>query len=212
MCASGQKPQLLKSGTLIQCKTEKWCLSGLSSSSRASSSSTSFPQDPSSISSSPASLRSDEEVSANPRDPTKTKNQNKNKDNQEAAGNRFRDLPEWLKEFTDNLEDTVLPASANISRDSAIQSALRHTDHEAMLGATWPSVNETSPRSTHVTHLKKNVGTAAVHSAPSWEQLLRAKDKGWTLVTQTTKRNSEKSPIQVEALRKSLECLDQSES
>ena len=89
---------------------------GLSSSSSSRSSSTSFPQDSSRTSSSPASLRSYDtcdQAPGNRRDNPKTK-----KDNQQATGNRLRDLPEWLEEFTENLEDTEVPANAHISRDS----------------------------------------------------------------------------------------------
>ena len=32
--------------------------------------------------------------------------------------NRLRDLAEWLEEFTDNLEDTEMPAPAHISHDT----------------------------------------------------------------------------------------------
>ena len=42
----------------------------------------------------------------------------KNEDNKQAAGNRLRDLPESLQEFTDNLEDAEVPAPANTSHDS----------------------------------------------------------------------------------------------
>ena len=42
----------------------------------------------------------------------------KKKDNKGTTGNRLRDFPEWLQEFTDNLEDTEVPASAYISHDS----------------------------------------------------------------------------------------------
>ena len=48
---------------------------------------------------------------------TKTPDQKK-KDNKGTTGNRLRDFPEWLQEFTDNLEDTEVPASAYISHDS----------------------------------------------------------------------------------------------
>ena len=52
----------------------------------------------------------------------KTKNTNKNGDIIPASGNRLRDLPEWLEEFTENLEDKEVPASrdtpANTSQDS----------------------------------------------------------------------------------------------
>ena len=71
-----------------------------------------------SSSSNPASLRSDEGVSGRWRNPPKTKNQNKNKDNKGAVGDRLRDLSEWLQEFTENLEDAEVPTSANISHDS----------------------------------------------------------------------------------------------
>ena len=85
---------------------------GLSSSSGASSSPTSFPQDPSSTSSSPAHLRSDDEALRKLRDLPKTQKQNKKRDNDGASKNRLRDLPEWLEEFTDNVEDAEVPAFA----------------------------------------------------------------------------------------------------
>ena len=34
------------------------------------------------------------------------------------AEERLRDLPEWLEEFTDNLEDTETPVPAHVSQDS----------------------------------------------------------------------------------------------
>ena len=61
--SSGQKPRLIKNGKEFLCKTENvvpLVVPGLSSDSRTSSSSTSTPQDSSSISSSPATPRSDE--------------------------------------------------------------------------------------------------------------------------------------------------------
>ena len=36
----------------------------------------------------------------------------------ENSDDRLRDLPEWLEEFTDNLEDTQVHAPAHISQDS----------------------------------------------------------------------------------------------
>ena len=41
-----------------------------------------------------------------------------------ASGDRLRDLPEWLEEFTDNLEDIEVSALANTSQDSDSE---RHT-------------------------------------------------------------------------------------
>ena len=108
-----------QTGKRIVCKTETFVpvvLPGLSSSSSASSSSTMLPQD-SSVSSNPPSSRSDEGVSGNWRRPPKTQNKKKG-DDQGAAGDRLRDLPEWLEDFTENLEDTEMPAPANISHDS----------------------------------------------------------------------------------------------
>ena len=72
--------------------------------------------------SSPASQRSDDthaRASRNRGDPTK--NKNKNMDNSQASSNRMRDLRVWL-EFTENLENTEVPAlrdtPANTSQDS----------------------------------------------------------------------------------------------
>ena len=45
-------------------------------------------------------------------------NQIKQKMRTLVTGDRLRDLPEWLEEFTDNLEDTEVPALANTSHDS----------------------------------------------------------------------------------------------
>ena len=103
------RKELLKSVNL-KCAV---CVRQILGSSGASSSSTSYPQDSPSTSSSPASLRSDAEVSGSRGDPSKTqKNQNQNKDNQEAAGNRLARSPGEV------VEDTEVPASANISHDS----------------------------------------------------------------------------------------------
>ena len=63
-----------------------------SSSSSTSSSSASFPEDASGeIPSSPATQRSDDT-------------------NVQALRNRWRDLPAWVEEFTDDLEDKEVPA------------------------------------------------------------------------------------------------------
>ena len=74
-------------------------------------------------SSGPATRRWDDtqaQASENRRDPTKSKIENKNKDNNQATSNRLRDLPDWLK--TENLEETEVPASSdtptNTSQDS----------------------------------------------------------------------------------------------
>ena len=82
----------------------------------ASSSSTSFPQHSSGTSPSPATISSDDahaQASEVRGDPPKRK-----KDNIRATRDRLRDLPEWLEAFTENLEDTEVPALAHTSHDS----------------------------------------------------------------------------------------------
>ena len=77
---------------------------------------TSPPHDSSSSSSSPVSERSDGVAPGKSCNPSKT--QNKKKDDSRDSDDRLRDLPECLEEFTDNLEDTELPASVHSSQDS----------------------------------------------------------------------------------------------
>ena len=118
---SGQKPHLTPTGKTILCKTENFVLvvfPGLSSSSSASSSSTSFPK------THRVFLRVQQvyEVTIlmiKRQETDAIIPKQKNEDNKQAGRNRLRDIPEWLEEFTDNLEDAeVLPALANTSHDS----------------------------------------------------------------------------------------------
>ena len=48
----------------------------------------------------------------------KTQNNNKKRNGSRDADDRFRDLPEWLEELKDDLEDTEMPAPARSSQDS----------------------------------------------------------------------------------------------
>ena len=43
---------------------------------------------------------------------------NKKKNGSRDSDDRLRDLPDWLEEFTDNLEDTGTPVPAHVSQDS----------------------------------------------------------------------------------------------
>ena len=61
---------------------------------------------------------------------------------QGTAGDRLRDLPERVEEFTENLEDTEVPASANISDDS-------DSEHPAKVASKKYSVH------THISPKKK---------------------------------------------------------
>ena len=97
-----------------------------SSSSSASTSSTSLPQDTfGSFPSSPGTQQSGDtnaQASSNPsRDLTKRKNKNTER-GQRCMEKSIARFPEWLEEFTDNLEDKEVPASrdtpANTSQDS----------------------------------------------------------------------------------------------
>ena len=49
--------------------------------------------------------------------PKKKQNTKKKGDDSRDSDDRLRDLLEWLEEFTHNLEDAELPASAHSSRD-----------------------------------------------------------------------------------------------
>ena len=90
--ASGQKPHLTKNGKRILCKTANFVsvvVQGLSLSSSASSSFTSFPQDSSGTSPSPARLQSDDtyyQASGDRGDHSKFKHKNKNEVNNQATG------------------------------------------------------------------------------------------------------------------------------
>ena len=52
--------------------------------------------------------------------PQNQKNKNK-RDGSRDADDRLRDIPEWSEEFTENLEDTEVPAPRHISEDSDSQ-------------------------------------------------------------------------------------------
>ena len=117
----GQKPLFTKKSKEFLRKTEMFVflvVPGLSSSSGTSSSSTSPPQDSSITSSSPATQRSDKQAPGDQRDSTETQNKYKMQNDKQATGDRLRDLPEWLQEFTENLEDTETPVPAHVSQDS----------------------------------------------------------------------------------------------
>ena len=111
---------MTKEGKTILCKTDNivpLVVPALSTSSGSNSSSTSTSLDLSSTG--PAQERND---GLDPRDwcgsPQKTKTQVKERDDNQDSDNRLRDLPEWLEESTDNLEDTEVHAPAHISHDS----------------------------------------------------------------------------------------------
>ena len=114
---------MTREGKTIVCQADNFVplvVPGSSTSSGSNSSSASTLQDLSSTS--PAEERSDELA---PREwygsHPKTQNKNKKRDGNRDSDERLRDLPEWLEEFTDDLEDTELHAPARISQDSDLE-------------------------------------------------------------------------------------------
>ena len=62
--------------------------------------------------------QSEDPAPGNWRDSPKTQDKKKRRDNNQASEDRWRYLPEWLVEFTENLEDAQVPAPAHASHDS----------------------------------------------------------------------------------------------
>ena len=117
----GRKPQLTQKGKNIDCKKKvPFVVPGLSTSSSTSStptSSTSSSQDSvfdvSRYTENPATERSgstSEELRGNPlHRPTETGNTNKNEGHDEIQSDLLHELPDWLKEFRENVVDESNP-------------------------------------------------------------------------------------------------------
>ena len=126
---TGQQPQLTKHGHKITCKTDIYAplvVPGLSSSSGSSSSSTSRPQDQSqnsgesaSASSDPVTNRRDKPAVGNrmPTDPDKPAAGNRKQDTQDEKDTEdpTQEVPEWLQNFTANLEDLEKHVPTHVS-------------------------------------------------------------------------------------------------
>ena len=112
---SGQKPHLTQNGKIINCKKANFVpfvVPGLSTSSSSSSSpasSTSSSRNTVRSTENPATERSgtmSEESRENPsRGSAETENINRNEDDEELRSELLQDLPEWLKDFKENLVD-----------------------------------------------------------------------------------------------------------
>ena len=104
---NGREPRLTKKmGSRLSAKPGTsffLVVPGISSSSTTTSSSTSPPQDLS-ISLDPANTRGNEGATGNC--------------SEEVAENCSEGIPEWLEDFTENLQITEIPAAADISHDS----------------------------------------------------------------------------------------------
>ena len=101
---SGHKPRLTKEGKTIVCKTDTFVglvVPGLFTSSGSNSSST------------PGIVNKISPWAKWRTSPTKVVRIILKRSQSRDADDRLRDLPEWLEEFTDNLEDTEVPAPAH---------------------------------------------------------------------------------------------------
>ena len=68
----------------------------------------------------------------------KSKNKNRKKGNNQATRSRLRDLPEWLEEFTENFEDTEVPALANTSHGSDSERPAKVATRKHSIGTHIP--------------------------------------------------------------------------
>ena len=103
--------------------------------------------------------------------PSKTKNKNRKRDGSRDADDRSRDLPEWLDEFTDNLEDTEVPAHAHISQDS-------DSERHPKLASRKHSIRTHIPKDQNCEVCKRTKITRPVCRRFSGEALLRAQKFG----------------------------------
>ena len=115
---SGQKPRSTKDGKSIICKTDNFVplvVPGLSTNLERVSSSASLSQD----------FKEAEVASRRLVQSLEIPNQIKTRDDKRNSKDLLADLPEWLEEFTDNLEDTEVPAPAHSSHDSDSERATK---------------------------------------------------------------------------------------
>ena len=108
-------------GFTLRAKTEHvvpLVVAGLSSNTGTSSSPTSLPQDSSSTSSGPAKERSDDGAPGNWRDPPKTQNKNKKRDNDGASGKPIVRPPGMVRGVHRKSRRYRVPAPAHVSHDS----------------------------------------------------------------------------------------------
>ena len=134
--ASGQKPHPTKKGRQFQCHAENYVLIVVpgqptgSSSSRASSSSTSLPQDTSGGISTQRSDNTNAQASKNQsRDPTKTKSKKKKIESLQASRHRKRDMPEWVDELTEILEDDTHEHFSRLRFGTSFESGIQEAQH-----------------------------------------------------------------------------------
>ena len=132
---SGQKPQLMKDGRRIKCNTANYVPIVVHGSSTGSSSSatptspTTLPEEAAVPTQHPASTRSESTSSIervrgdSSREPEENPNPNQNDDNERVRGDPLRDLPERLKDFTENLVDGSVPEHRDAPASSCRESS-----------------------------------------------------------------------------------------
>ena len=92
-----------------------------------------------------------------------------------AAGDRLQDLPEWLEDFTENLEDTKVPASANIPHDSDSERPMK-------VALRMHSIYAHFPKDQNCEVCKRTKITRALCTRRTGEPVLRA-EKFCDLIT-----------------------------
>ena len=82
--------------------------------------------------------QSEDPAPGNWRDSPETQDKKKKRDNNQASEDRLRDLPEWLVEFTENLEDAQVPAPAHASHDSDSERPLKVVSRKHSIYTHFP--------------------------------------------------------------------------
>ena len=107
-------------------------------------------------------------------DPTqKTQKRNKRRDGNQDSDDCLLDLPEWLEEFTDKLEDAEVPAPAHISQDSDSEGPTKVTSKSRKHG-----VYIHFPKDRNCEMCKRTKITRALCRRRTAEALLRAEKFG----------------------------------
>ena len=126
-----------------------------------------------------------------PSSPPQTKKYKK-KDHREAAGNRLRDLPEWLEEFTDNLEDAEVSAIANTSQDSDSERPTKVATRKHSICTHFPKKTEIAKSANEPWFWGLLAGSALAKqylgekkSVTWWQQITRFSMKSLNLETIT---------------------------
>ena len=200
--ANGQKPRLIKNGFRIDCNTENYVpivVAGLSTASSSSSSSatpTSLPQDSTGSIHIPASVEWESRC-ARRRKPSSRRNQKFK--TQYKWGSRARtewpvlfpsssDVPEWLREFSENLVDGSVPEHSDSQASSSHEHSLEPLRRGLSSSSSGSSSTSKTP-SRQESHSSSSSSTSS--SSPTVSEIqIREQEDGI---------NNDTSPVQVSA-------------